>query len=371
MHAIVSPALTIPKYQQHQRVALLSLDQYQTMVTSNVLLPSTYTTEQTHKQHRTTINPSVNDINTIPLSQPQTNTTPINISNSFVPLSLVPTTSNLAQSHTGTTYHRLPPKNKFERVFHEQDVNYIMTEYCLPISESFTCDQDICNFKRDCIVSKKKILTKGSLLTSLSPTVYRCVPSVSKTNTYSILDVRILKCFNPSCKHPTTKKAKVFHHACFMHMLNTNETDDMPKIHIESSSDKIVELVDTKYDVSFLNILSNDDFTHLLFPFCGKRCFNTIINYRNKAVNKSGDSEYATTHSWDKDGSSKKRTSIVVLIDWFTIQENCSNYFGGVDEKGRTNANRKDTYHYMIRDLIRNENGKYLIFYNSIIYNIY
>jgi hypothetical protein len=49
----------------------------------------------------------------------------------------------------------------------------------------------------------------------------------------------------------------------------------------------------------------------------------------------------------------------LVLVEWLSIQENCSNYFGGLDSNGKTSGNRKDTYHYLIRDLIKKENGEY------------
>lgn len=144
-----------------------------------------------------------------------------------------------------------------------------------------------------------------------------------------------------------------------MHMLNlSKETEKMEMITIDSSHDNLLDLVDDKVDMSSLHDFSNLDLTNLIFPFCGKRCLNYIINYRNKAASKGGDSEYAASQSWDNDGSSKKKTSIQVLIDWFTTEENCSSYFGGVNSQGNTSANRKDTYHYHIRDLIRNKNGK-------------
>ena len=142
-------------------------------------------------------------------------------------------------------------------------------------------------------------------------------------------------------------------------MLNTkNETEKMDMIGITSAHDSILDFVGDHVDISCLKQFSTYDLTNLTFPFCGQRCYNYIINHRDKAKNNNGDSEYATTQSWESDGSSKKKTSIQVLIDWFTTEENCSNYFGGVNDNGNTNGNRKETYHYHIRDLIRNENGK-------------
>ena len=205
-------------------------------------------------------------------------------------------------------------------------------------------------------------MSRGTLTQSISPTVFTSVPATSKKNNYSRHDVRLLRCFSPACKKKNSNSPKIFHHVCFMHMLKTVEEEKMEMIKISSAHDKILDFVGDHVDISCLKNFSSDDLSNLIFPFCGQRCFNYILNYRTKknpAVS-NGDSEYAASCSWDSDGSSKKRTSIQVLIDWFTTEENCSSYFGGVDEQGKTNGNRKDTYHYHIRDLIRNENGKYI-----------
>ena len=64
--------------------------------------------------------------------------------------------------------------------------------------------------------------------------------------------------------------------------------------------------------------------------------------------------------SWDNDGDTSEgvKSSIEVLVNWLTTEENCSQYFGGIDSNGRTNGNRKEVYHHHIRDIIKLENGK-------------
>ena len=55
-----------------------------------------------------------------------------------------------------------------------------------------------------------------------------------------------------------------------------------------------------------------------------------------------------------------------VLIDWFTTEENTSKYFGGVNSNGRISANRKESYHLHIRDMIKEENDKFdTCYYNK------
>ena len=306
------------------------------------------TTNPNDTQHNTI--PSNVNLNTIPLSQPQSNNTTTVVTAPCI-------SASLSTQQTAAATHQIPNKKNFEVLYHESDAYYVMNEYCRPISDSFNSTQHHCKFNRDCLVTKQKVITKGRNLQSTSPTVFTSVPATSKKNNYRIHDVRMLTCFSPTCKNQANNSAKVFHHVCFMHMLNEDET--MEKITIESVHDKVIDLVDENIDVSCLKEFSINELTNLIFPFCGKRCYNYIINIRNKTTNKEGDSEYAISHSWDKDGSSKKKTSMEVLINWLTTEENCSSYFGGVDINGKTNGNRKETYHYHIRDLIRNENGKY------------
>ena len=304
------------------------------MNTSRLSLPSCNDIPEVTQNSNTTLTNAIDtNINTIPMSQPDLSiiTTPTVTTNSFVAPSTVMHTPTTHLNNTSNIH--VQTNNKLVTLHHDNNIHYVMEEYCKPINVSYICPQESCKFNRECIVSKNKVMTKGTLVDSISPTVFKHVPTTSLKNKYTTYDVRLVSCFNPSCKHPKTKMAKVFHHVCFMNMLKTNLTDEMELITIDTKKDKLVELIDDKIDVSFFNELSDLEYTNLSFPFCGKRCFNTITNYRNKISNK-GDSEYATTQSWDSDGSSKHRTSITVLIDWFTTEENCSSYYGGVDSNG-------------------------------------
>ena len=51
------------------------------------------------------------------------------------------------------------------------------------------------------------------------------------------------------------------------------------------------------------------------------------------------------------------KSSIDILIDWLTTEENANKYFGGLDIDGKTSATRKEAYHHHIRDIIKKENG--------------
>lgn len=106
-----------------------------------------------------------------------------------------------------------------------------------------------------------------------------------------------------------------------------------------------------------MNALQNND-RKLIFPICGKRYYNTVSHTRDKKESK-GDNEDALAKSWEGDGSAKSgvKSSIDVLINWLTTEENASKYFGGLDIEGRMNTTITESYHYHIGDLIQKENG--------------
>ena len=141
-------------------------------------------------------------------------------------------------------------------------------------------------------------------------------------------------------------------------MMNNISKDEMKVLELDDLSDEVVKDIPKSINVKEIHKSLYNDEHHLIFPICGKRCYNVVTYIKTKKDTNNKDSEYAVLKSWDKDGSDNKRSSIDVLIDWLTTQENASSYFGGIDVDGRTNSNRKETYHLVIRDVIRNENGK-------------
>ena len=134
-------------------------------------------------------------------------------------------------------------------------------------------------------------------------------------------------------------------------------SEDMHHLTVDNKKDKLLDLLDGTVEKAGVNEIIANESNPLILPFCGKRCFNKLNNYTDKP-NLKEVSEYATASSWDSDGDDTSKSSISVLIDWMTTEENCSNYFGGLDSTGRTNGNCKEVYHLYIRDLIKEENGK-------------
>ena len=148
--------------------------------------------------------------------------------------------------------------------------------------------------------------------------------------------------------------------------MSTQLTDGMKVLELEGPEDKLIEQVDKIVDMKNIQEYLKSGNTKLIFPVCGKRCYNTIEHSRSKIDTKKP-SDYAVGQTWDNDGDENKKTSIDVLIEWLTTEENATNYFGGLDTDGRTSSDRKETYHHRIRVLIREENGELSI---VLIYSI-
>ena len=304
-----------------------------------------------------------------------TNANPIIVSQSqttLLPTSSAVRTSSL--SHSNDISHQslstLPPTTQTTHnstpgvvlLHHEDTKNYVLETYCSPINGSYTdsvpAPQHVCNFIRECVITKTKIFSCGVKLPNLSATVFKNNINTTKKFKYGIVDTRLVSCFNKSCKNSNTKLPKRFHYACYQHMITTQANDEMKMIEYEGVSDNILEQVVGVNNIKDIQQhMENNTTNKLIFPVCGKRCFNTIMANKIKSKPKSV-SEYSNNKCWDTDGNELNRSSIKVLLDWITTEENASSYFGGVDKKGDTSAMRKEAYHHHIRDLIKKENGK-------------
>ena len=241
---------------------------------------------------------------------------------------------------------------------HQESSNLILESYCLPVSDTFSTSLNKCKYNpRECVVAKTNLLYKGQNIASISPTVFRNYTRTTKKFTYRTMDTRFVSCFNKLCKQSNSQLPKCFHYVCFQHMMVTRPKDGIDVLEITGPGDKLIEQIDKSVDIrSIQNTIATNN-TKLIFPVCGKRCYNTVEHLRNKKDTKSH-SEYASAQSWDNDGTDTHRSSIDILIGWLTTEENATKYFGGLDTDGRTSSNRKESYHHLIRDLIKNENGE-------------
>ena len=135
--------------------------------------------------HNTENNPKSTNINTIPLSQPQSNLTPIEITNGNLlsPLSSTNLHNNTLTCNETTNNNILPP-NHLLQLYHDNQIHYILEEFCQPVSESFTNNPvNVCKFNRECLVAKNKVVTKAPIIASLSPTAFGMVPNLTKKTT--------------------------------------------------------------------------------------------------------------------------------------------------------------------------------------------
>jgi hypothetical protein len=244
---------------------------------------------------------------------------------------------------------------------HEDESHYVFSKYCLSVDETLASNCNDCKFgKRNCVVHRSSLLEHGQQLTSLSKTVFSPNPKHMKKNTYSILDSRLVFCSNPNCTDKSTSQSKSFHYVCYRHFLSMKENQKMKVIELSVSDDNLFSHLKDGNDIkSLVASIANDDIK-LILPVCSKSCYNKVTGFR---VTKKKDnvlvSSDGTLFNWDKDGGNGKPSSTEILVNWLTTEENASSYYGGVDRRGKTNANRKEQYHKLIAMLIHKTNGKF------------
>jgi hypothetical protein len=272
-----------------------------------------------------------------------------------------------SQSHAYSQDYDVIPNHDFVLVYHEDYAHYVLSEYCLPVTTAMDISlPNTCRFGRNCVVHKCKVHTKGDKEPTISPTVFSRPATMSKeTFTFSMFDVRYIRCFAENCKNKSTKEAKVFHHGCYMNFLFSDDNIDLDLIPIFPSDNVVIDYVNKRVG----KILTVPLDGRIILPSCGRQCHKNIIKKiasLNKTKKIDLKSDGRSKLQWDKDGSSSQRSSIQVLVDWITTEENASSYFGGKNKKGKTNGSRKETHHFEITNKIKNENGEYFIYITYI-----
>ena len=130
------------------------------------ILPTTDTTTMIVSQSQTTLKPSL----TVVCTSSSSNTS--NNDRSIMSPSLL-------------TKH--PSSNIIPSLIilhHKANKHYVLQSYCCPIntsnSNSVSTPQHVCNFKRDCVISRTKVYASGQNMCNLSPTVYKTTNTKSK-----------------------------------------------------------------------------------------------------------------------------------------------------------------------------------------------
>lgn len=302
--------------------------------------------------------------NTLPTTIDSTPTNSTNHSN------VTTNTSNDGLKETSQSFpeNSVAGCNQFGVLVHHQDkCNYILSQYCLPVSTSNNPIPKLCKFgDRECVVMKSQLLSTGTKIEQLSETTFSPSDQVFSKYGYNVCDTRLIKCFSPDCIDKKSNRDKVFHHSCFMHSLKKKENKDMKVLEINSVDDIILGLVRSDEDCTPLvkKLVSSEH--KLIVPVCSKSCYNSVVRYKVKteaAIKKRnknmGTDMLPTNNNWDSDGiEGVCVSSSRVLVNWLTTEENATAYFGGSNKDGRTSSTRKETYHNIISKLIQKENGK-------------
>jgi hypothetical protein len=261
--------------------------------------------------------------------------------------------------------------NNYVLVHHEQNSHYILSEYCIPVSNKSNVQAATpCKFPtRGCVIKRSKCLQTGTNLNDLSASVYKPNPSDNLKMSFTVLDTQVIKCFVPKCNSTNGGSPKTFHYSCYVNSIENNREHDMHFIEYMGIDDKLLEMFpDTNKNLKKIIKDFRCNTSKLFFPVCGKKCYNKVVAIRNKVVTTLPRSVLA---NWDKDGINGNKSSISILIDWMTTEGNMAKYFGGLNKSGKTNGDRKEVYHNQLRDMISNENGELEFQHTFIIIIIY
>jgi hypothetical protein len=256
----------------------------------------------------------------------------------------------------------------FIPLYHEEKKYYILKQYSQ--SSSSTHQDSYCRFpKRFCVVSRTKIRKSGTKLQNISETVFSPDQNEKKQMGLKKIDTAMVTCFLPTCMDCVTNQSKTFHFCCYAYDVTTKQEEGLCMAQCTGTDDVLLDHItdcDDEMKNKVLNFSKADG--KLVFPLCTKRCYNSLLSMRNKhkkllesnnkkiptSKNKNskkiGESlnNFQTPPNWDRDGGEGKKSSIVVLVDWLTTEENITQYYGGLDTEGNTSANRKNAYHKIL-----------------------
>jgi hypothetical protein len=310
--------------------------------------------------------PSIGTVS-VPLPNVSTatvNNLPQEISTVRTSISVKDQSNNIDTLSTETVVPKNESSTNFTLLHHSESQCYVLTRYCSSLKDNISLAQSLSDCKhpsRECIIYKTKSYESGTVLTQLSPTVILPNVAFRKRFGYDMMEGRIINCAQPTCKNSTKTSAKQFHFSCYMHNIKAKTGECLSVLKIEDTDDKLLDVIKatTSERTQLKNLLK--DTIPVVVPVCGLRCFKLMNDHRMKSSKKSKPTLLANDPdhkvSWEKDGEGSIRSSMEILIDWFTTEENVSKYYGGVDRFGKTNADRKEGYHLHIKELIQKENG--------------
>ena len=244
------------------------------------------------------------------------------------------------------SYHQRNDVNN--KTIRERETYNVLRSYCLPCDKKYniTCRYGL----RDCLYSKLKIDHQGKVDSQVK-TLY----TIEKKNKQNIkfIDSQPMTCFNKECKlQEDTSLPNFFHFCCYAYWIEENSKSSEHLYIQRSNVEEVCKVLDVDLS-SHKEIFKRNS---VILPYCKKRCFKAILS-KIDSEKAAQSEEKKNLIYWDNDGKDGKRSSEKVIIDWLVTEENSKLYFGGKNKSGRTNANRKETYHNLLSDLIKKENG--------------
>ena len=90
------------------------------------------------------------------------------------------------------------------------------------------------------------------------------------------MDTRLVHCFNKLCKSTNANLSKCFHFICYEHMMKTHKEPRMDELDLATKKDAILNHITEDIDVIRVGDSIMEEEMKLIFPVCGKRCYNTV-----------------------------------------------------------------------------------------------
>ena len=174
-------------------------------------------------------------------------------------------------------------------------------------------------------------------------------------------DESILRCSNPYCRggngNELLPTGNTFHASCYAHMIFNDDTRE--------------HIIKFEYDPKSPLTITKA----IVFPVCQPACWTTV-NALQRNYYKNLPAPLKRSHNmregvrlddesllprWEDDWVFENGpTSMSVLVDWVSDENNASAYYGAADTNtGNTKGITKDGYHNMIAVYIRDKTGKY------------
>ena len=216
--------------------------------------------------------------------------------------------------------------------------------------------------------TKRKEFIDDCWYTSKHPLLFP-VPKKRQCYGFEVADTKLIFCSNNQCSMVNGNSndgPSLFHYSCYAKMVEEEELEHLFYIDTDDFF--------TDEQKEGINVLMNIvEYSRVLLPVCGKKCYNTIISKRKAQlerdneereyllnINNSNDSN-SLLH-WDCDAVNGARSSEEIIVDWLSDEVNAKMYFGADDSfMNPVYGTRKESYHKHLSQKILSENGEIVL----------